>query len=114
MKTEIISQTDGGLYTDHITDGSDIPEGHSYLLHCPVGLMSALRFQNGPIKEVGVNGTTSEEVLKVLIHRTTVLNNKFPCKENETALYHLNKALDAFNDRTKNRQARGVEGLNKV
>lgn len=69
-------------------------------------------FQRGPVKENGVNGATSEAYLAILIHRTKVLNAEFPCDENNRALYHLDRALEAFNDRTRNRVARGVEGLN--
>lgn len=55
------------------------------------------------------DGTTNEEVLEMLIDRTTYLNEKFPCRENDIALAHLRDALKAFNDRTANRKARNVE-----
>jgi hypothetical protein len=55
-------------------------------------------------------GTTSEEVLEVLLDRTRHLNSLFPCPENEAALAGLQQALDAFNARTAKRQAQGVEG----
>lgn len=67
-------------------------------------------FQDGPIPAEGVNGLSSEALLALLIHRTSTLNAKFPCEENELAIQHLKKALDWFNERTAKRQARGVEG----
>lgn len=73
-----------------------------------------LGFQNGAVKENGVNGITSEALLAILIHRTEQLNNRFSCIENEEAIKHLKKALNAFESRTKERQKRGVEGLEKA
>ena len=60
--------------------------------------------------ETTVNGTTNEEVLAVLIDRTKFLNEKFPSNFNESALEGLNHALEAFNQRTRERKERGVEG----
>lgn len=55
-------------------------------------------------------GTTNEDLIEVLIDRLNFLNNKFPCKENGVALHHLQQAVQALNDRTEDRQRRGVEG----
>lgn len=56
------------------------------------------------------NGTTNEEVLKVLIDRLRYLNNKFPCIENKLAIANLQIALFHLEERTKERLKRGVEG----
>jgi hypothetical protein len=69
-----------------------------------------VQFQMGPVKDAGVNGFTNEVLLAILIHRTTHLNSLYPCAENETAIAAMQTALDAFNARTANREARGVEG----
>lgn len=55
------------------------------------------------------SGTTNEELLEVLIHRTEGLNAKFPCLENDRALVGMCDALAWFNLRTRARQAQGVE-----
>lgn len=73
-----------------------------------------IEFQNGPVKEVGVNGVQNEHLLAVLIHRTTILNERFPCDENMLAIRHMKLATNALQARTANRQARGVEGENKL
>ena len=62
----------------------------------------------------GVNGATSEALLAILIHRTKVLNDNFPCDENKRAITYMENALALFEQRTKDRQGRGVEGFNKV
>lgn len=56
------------------------------------------------------NGTTNEEVLKMLIHRLNGLNNAFPCRENSIAITHIETALLWLEKRTADRIARGVEG----
>jgi hypothetical protein len=54
-------------------------------------------------------GTTNEEILEVLLDRTTYLNEQFPCTENEIAILGMQIALKAFNQRTKARIAQGVQ-----
>lgn len=56
------------------------------------------------------NGTTNEEVLKVLINRVQFLNGKFPCRENSIVITKLEEALMWLEKRTRDRIARGVEG----
>jgi hypothetical protein len=55
------------------------------------------------------HGTTNEECLQMLIHRTKELNAKFPCKENDQAIIRMEEALMWFNERTAKRTAQGVE-----
>lgn len=76
--------------------------------------MVSFRIQNGPIKEVGVNGCQVTDIIATATHMIAELNKKFPCEENISTLHHLNKALKFQADRTKNREARGVEGLSKA
>lgn len=69
-----------------------------------------------PTKELKTvrDGTTNEEVLKVLIDRLQFLNNKFPCRENSIVITKLEESLMWLEKRTKDRKARGVEGQHKV
>lgn len=60
------------------------------------------------------NGTTNEELLKVLIDRLNYLNKKFPCRENSLAVTKLDEALMWLNKRTADRLNRGVEGKASV
>lgn len=70
--------------------------------------------QNGPIKEVGVNGCQVDTLVHVAKEIIGKLNEKFPCKENTEALSALGEAIFWLNERTKNREKRGVEGTNEV
>jgi hypothetical protein len=56
------------------------------------------------------DGTTNEEVLKVLIDRISKMQAKVPCKENAMVITKLEESLMWLEKRTKDRQARKVEG----
>lgn len=72
-------------------------------------------FQNGPIKEVGVNGITHEALLAILIDRLRGFQSgAYACYENEAALMYLEHALAWLHRRTREREARGVEGTHAM
>lgn len=63
--------------------------------------------------ELVQDGTTNEELVKVLIDRTTYLNGKLPCPENERAIEHLENALAEFGARKNRRDNAGLTGTPK-
>ena len=74
-----------------------------------------LDFQDGPIKEVGVNGLTHEVLLAVLADRLRrYQSGPYACEENATALNHICAAQGALLLRTQKRLQRGVEGTHQV
>jgi len=74
-----------------------------------------IQFQNGPIKEAGVNGLTHEVLLAIVIDRLRSFQaGKYVSAENDRALYHCQEALASLKARTEARLARGVEGTHKV
>jgi hypothetical protein len=87
---------------------------NSTALHHFSGLGVTLHFQDGPIGEQGVNGTSNEEVIQILVDRLTSFQQmgggQFACKENACAITHLQEALHWLEARTKARVKRGVEG----
>jgi len=56
------------------------------------------------------DGTTNEEVLRMLINRMYYLNNKFPCRENSIVITKLEESLMWLEKRTSDRKERNVEG----
>jgi hypothetical protein len=72
------------------------------------------QIQNGPIKENGVNGCQVTDILKVCAHIFKGLNAKFPCKENAMTITKLQEAIMWQEERTKDREARCVEGTNNA
>ena len=120
---------------DHIVAGdtteqltilvSDEPGQGEYSIIEPVkkgGLRAALHampecqitFQNGPIKEHGVNGITQEALLAIVIDRLRSFQlGPFSCRENAIALTNCEEALMWLQRRTVARIKRGVEGTNQ-
>lgn len=56
------------------------------------------------------DGTTNEEIIKMMIDRCQSLYDKFPSEETACTISHLKSALYAQQSRTYERQQRGVEG----
>ncbi len=72
-------------------------------------------FQNGPIKEAGVNGVMNEDLIAIVIDRMRGFQSgDYKCRDNALALTKLEEALMWLLNRTNEREARGVEGTNTV
>jgi hypothetical protein len=70
-----------------------------------------IAFQNGPIKESGVNGLTQEVLLAICADRLRSFQaGQFACRENAIALTHIETAQMWLQTRTRDRLLRGVEG----
>lgn len=77
------------------------------------GCQLTIEVQDGPIKEVGVNGIQVTDILLYLSEVYISLNNAFPCKENIATISSIKDALRFQAERTRDRERRGVEGFNK-
>jgi hypothetical protein len=74
-----------------------------------------LKFQNGPIAEVGVNGVTQEALLAIVADRLRSFQaGPFASRYNALALTHIEEAQNWLNRRTMERMQRGVEGTNQI
>lgn len=69
--------------------------------------------QDGPRKEVGLNGCQVDALgivfMKILEH----FDDTFPCAENKAAIMNIKTALGWLEKRTKRRVKNGIEGTNK-
>ena len=90
---------------------------HHYLVVPIEGVIIAgdeparIRFQNGAIKESGVNGCMNEDLLAIVLDRLYGFQSgEFKCRENSEAIIHLEEALHWLKHRTNERITRGVEG----
>ena len=72
------------------------------------------QIQKGPIKENGVNGCQVDTIVMASLMIIEGLDKAFPCDENKAAYSHLMNAYDILKKRRSDREARGVEGLNKA
>jgi hypothetical protein len=80
----------------------------------PQAVYAQVDFQNGPVKESGVNGCHNEDLIAIVIDRLQGFQGgKFSCRENAIALTKLEEVLMWLRKRTDNRVARGVEGTHE-
>lgn len=75
---------------------------------------TTILFQNGPIKDFGVNGVTQEALLAIVIDRLRSFQaGPFSCDDNQAALERCEDALQFLQKRTIARIKRGVEGTHQ-
>ncbi len=104
LKVQAVSDIDGPGGAEHV-----------YTIDPPDGVTDILHFQNGPIGEVGVNGTTHEALIAIVLDRLRAFQSgPYACRENLLAITKLEEALMWLHKRTQNREARGVEGTHEV
>lgn len=78
-------------------------------------ILSDVHFQEGPIKENGVNGVCNEDLIAMVICRLEHFNqSEFRCRENAMAITKLEEALLWLRKRTMGRENRGIEGTHKI
>lgn len=74
-----------------------------------------IHFQEGPIKECGVNGVNNEDLINMVICRLNGFqNSEFNCRENALAITKLEEALLWLRKRTIRREQEGKEGTHIV
>jgi hypothetical protein len=115
------------VITDHVVSGDQAAQlkievldapgaggaSHCYEISDRRGCLAKIAFQNGPIKEAGVNGITQEALLAIVIDRLrSFQDGPFPSRENAIAQKYCEEALMWLQRRTMDRIKRGVEGTN--
>lgn len=104
--------TESGQMDWHWFESEIRPNKFIYVRHDKNSLSFTL--QNGPVKEVGKNGCQVQTIVETAKVMLEGLNKQFPCRENALAITKLEEAVMWLEARTKNREARGVEGLSKA
>lgn len=73
-----------------------------------------IQFQDGPIKDYGVNGCHNEDLIAIVIDRLQHFQGgEWRCRENAIAITKLEETLMWLNKRTQDQINRGVEGTNQ-
>ena len=76
-------------------------------------VFSEISFQNGAIRENGINGIYNEDLIGIVIDRLEGFQTgEFSCIENAVAITKLEEAMMWLNKRTTDRINRGVIGRN--
>ncbi len=77
----------------------------------PSDILANIHFQEGPIKECGVNGVCNEDLIAMVVCRLEHFQkSEFSCRENALAITKLEEALLWLRKRTMGRENRNVEG----
>ncbi len=78
-------------------------------------VLGEVHFQEGPIKECGINGVMNEDLIAMVITRLEHFQkSQFACRENALAITKLEEALLWLRKRTMGREKKGIEGTHKV
>lgn len=78
-------------------------------------LLAKIHFQEGPIKENGVNGVANEDLLVMVIRRLQGFQDSpYSCRENAMAITKLEEALMWLRKRTIGREKREVVGTSSI
>jgi hypothetical protein len=121
---KITSHRVGGLNEDLAIHVLDEPGSggacHQYTIGCclnpgtdegGVNFMCDINFQNGPLKEAGINGISNEALLAIVIDRLQGFQSgQYASRENAIALTKAQESLHWLQHRTRERLERGVEG----
>lgn len=122
MTRELVSHKANGLNEALTIEVLDEPgQGnacHDYEIRLVVGEGSIhiceIKFQNGPIQEVGFNGISNEALLAIVEDRLLGFQSgQYACRENACALTKIQEAMMWLQKRTRDRMLRGVEGTNQ-
>ena len=74
-----------------------------------------IHFQEGPIKECGVNGVANEDLLNMVLCRLKHFQDSpYKCYENQAAIEYIETALEWLKARTNKRAEEGKEGTSQV
>lgn len=78
-------------------------------------VLCGIHFQEGPVRECGVNGVANEDLINMVLCRLQSFQwSEYKCRENAVAITKLEEALLWLRMRTMVRENRGVEGTSKV
>lgn len=89
---------------------------HHFMVSSVEGdVLDEVHFQEGPIKEVGINGLNNEDLLLMVVTRLEAFQNSdYRCEENQEAIDAIYEAVDALRRRTNKRVDRGAEGTSQI
>mgnify|MGYP003578406787 CR=1 FL=1 len=103
-----------GHFEEHWFDDDGNPEGG-----VSTGIGFTISWQHGPLGQGAArrqpNGAFVEDVIQAVIGRIEFYEqSRFACSENAEALAALHMAAEALDRRTRDREARQVEGTHTV
>lgn len=116
-KVKLVSGLTTSKYTEVFHEGEfKFNAPHHFTVVSTDGItVGEVNFQEGPIKENGVNGVANEDLIGMVIKRLECFQGtEYRCRENAVAITKLEESLMWLRKRTQDREARNVEGTSKV
>lgn len=120
IKTHDVNELNKALLINVLDERGHDNACHEYQIRCfakghdDIELCN-IQFQNGPVKEHGVNGVSNEALLAIVRDRLESFQaGQYACETNQDALDHVIAAMESLHSRTRERVDRGVEGTHKV
>ena len=114
LKNDVITQN--YTYVEHEEDFNfNAPHHFAVKRKSDDSVLANIDFQEGAIKESGVNGVMNEDLIAMVICRLEGFqNSEFRCRDNAVAITKLEESLMWLRKRTIGRENRGVEGTHRV
>lgn len=96
--------SNGGAYHDYVISNSATHD-----------TLAVIHFQEGGIKQVGVNGVSEAALLEIVADRLRGFQaGPYGDRNNSIAITKIEEALHRIHDRTRERQRRQVEGTQQA
>lgn len=119
MKTEVEVKHDllTSKYTKvtHEEEFTNNAPHHFQVRDVEGSILAHVDFQEGPIKEVGVNGVCNEDLIAMVICRLEHFQQgPYSSRDNAMVITKLEEALLWLRKRTIGRENRGVEGTSAI
>lgn len=109
--TEVFHESEFNFNAPHRFTVCKVEENPEY----PKELLCEVHFQEGAIKENGVNGVCNEDLITMVICRLEHFQqSEYACRDNALAITKLEEALLWLRKRTIGRENRNVEGTSKI
>lgn len=100
---------------DNGNPAGGISEGKGFLIAWQQGPLTLLNPENGEVTRLPQTGAFVEHVLTACLGRLEYYqDSKFNHELNAHAITHIREALFDLNERTREREERGVEGTHQV
>lgn len=81
----------------------------------PSDIVTVVNFQEGPVKENGINGLHNEDLLLMVLTRLqSFQESPYACRENEKAIEKLEECVMWLRKRTLDREMRNVDGTSAL
>lgn len=106
------------LHGESVT-GHGTPRYTQFVMQPPKGVplrtldWGTVFFQDGPVREHGLNGIQTEDLIELALERMKIHQQQAPCPENALTIDALQTAIDLQEGRRRERQQRGVEGTSR-